>query len=90
MDVSMIPQVGASDADDGSNGHVTYKLQDRAATLPNSTMNTEVAIMIDNETGYLYLRAKLQLGEFNMFVEASDNPASASEKRTSLAVVVIR
>ncbi|XP_047740872.1 cadherin-89D [Hyalella azteca] len=94
-----IGRVEAIDADSGMNGHVTYRLQDRTTaaiashgnvTSTSTDNERKSAIIVESNTGYLTLNsAALKLGEFTMFVEASDSPASVSETRTSLAVVVI-
>lgn len=90
-------QVEAEDADFGVNGEVTYKLQDRSSQpvsgnmSANSQNDRTSAITIDKSTGYLTLNSgPLKLGEFTIFIEAADSPTSVSERRTSLAVVVIR
>ena len=87
--MTILWQVDATDADAGVNGKVVYRLQDRAGANSSSPQNAS-AITIHPETGDLFLNSQLTLSEFTLFVEASDSPASESEKRTSLAIVVIR
>ncbi|XP_068218882.1 cadherin-89D [Palaemon carinicauda] len=82
----VVGKVTAEDLDEGGNGQVTYKIQNRAHGGHDSSGGS---IQVDRVTGNLTLAAPYPPGQYTIFIEALDSPSNPSETRTSLAVVSI-
>ncbi|XP_058809929.1 cadherin-89D [Phymastichus coffea] len=81
---TIVGQVHAVDKDQGTNGLVRYRLQ-----RPGNFSGT-MPFAVNPETGVITVsESPITVGRHAIFVEAFDQPANPSERRSSLAVVTV-
>lgn len=81
---TVVGEVKAVDIDQGSNGMVLYNLQ-----KPGNT-SVRTPFKVDQRTGIIsVVESPIIEGRHAIFVEAVDQPANPSERRSSLAVVTV-